>query len=92
MYWGVYVIPKVGSTLGKATGSTCRVRQGEPLSPLLFGLLIDRFETFVAERALGVGVELGGQLLQMLLYADDMVLVSHDPAGMQKLLDVLGAF
>ncbi len=33
----------------------------------------------------------GGQLLQMLLY-EDMVLVFRDPAGLQKLLDVLGAF
>jgi hypothetical protein len=39
-----------------------------------------------------VGVELGGQLLQVLLYANDIVLVSHNPAGLQKLLNVLGAF
>ncbi len=92
MYWGVSVIPKVGSALGEAIDSTCGVRQGDPLSPLLFGLFIDRFEAFVTERAPGVGVALGGQLLHMLLYADDMVLVFHDPAGLQKLLDVLGAF
>ncbi len=64
MYWVVSVIPKDGSTFGEATDSSCGVRQGNPLSTLLFGLFIDRFEAFVAERAPGVGVELGGQLVQ----------------------------
>lgn len=62
------------------------------MSPLLFGLFIDRFESFVAERAAAAGVDLGGRLLRMLLYADDMVLLASSAADLQRLLDVLHEF
>ena len=93
MYWRVRVRPKLGAALGPAFESTCGVRQGDPLSPLLFGLFIDRVEAALAERAPEAGAELpGGGLLRVLLYADDLVLLSHDAAGLQALLDALHAF
>ena len=93
MYWRVQVRPKQAGALGAPFNSTCGVRQGDPLSPLLFGIFIDRVEAFLVERAPEVGARLEGWgRVSVLLYADDLVLLSHDPQGLQALLDALHAF
>ena len=86
-------LSKQGTALSAPFECTSGVRQGNPLSPLLFGLYIDRVEAFLAERAPAIGAQLGAErLLRVLLYADDLVLMSHDAAGLQTLLDVLHEF
>ena len=65
------------------------MKQGNPLSPLLFGLFIDEFEEWLESRLPGAGVECGGRLIRMLLYADDMVLMATCPPDLQKQLDLL---
>ena len=92
LYWHSPLHVKLHGQLGEAFHSTCGVRQGDPLSPLLFSLFIDRFEQFVQHRCPGVGVHLWGTLVQVLLYADDLVLLSESPQGLQQLLDVLQEF
>ena len=92
MYWEAPLVPKIGTALGPEIASKCGVKQGDPLSPLLFGLFIDEFETWLKERLPGVGVRLGTRVLQMLLYADDMVLFVHDPASLQRQLNLLHEF
>ena len=92
MYWEAPLVPKIGTALGPEIASKCGVKQGDPLSPLLFGLFIDEFETWLKERLPGVGVRLGTRVLQMLLYADDMVLFAHDPASLQRQLNLLHEF
>lgn len=92
MYWRVQVRPKLGQELGAAFESTCGVRQGDPLSPLLFGLFIDRLEGFLATEVPAAGVELGGQLLRLLLYADDLALLAEDAQSLQRMLDALSRF
>jgi hypothetical protein len=68
------------------------VKQGDPLSPLLFGLFIDRIENFLNHKCPGMGVDLCGKLLQVLLYADDLVLLAESPSVLQSLLDSLHDF
>jgi len=68
--------------------STMGVKQGCPMSPTLFGLYIDQLETHLQYHA----QELQGQKVSILLYADDIVLVSKSPAGVQHLLHVLQLF
>jgi hypothetical protein len=53
-------------------------KQGDdPLSPLQFGVFLDRIEKWFAEKLPMIGVELGGKLLQLLLYADDLALLAN---------------
>jgi hypothetical protein len=94
MYWSGAAHAKVHGRLGPALPTTCGVRQGDPLSPLLFGLYIDRLEAHLASAAAGVGVPLGDlpSPLQVLLYADDLVLLARDARGLQALLDALHTF
>lgn len=57
------------------------VRQGDPLSPLLFNLVIDRALGFLSE---DVGYQLGGKLINALGYADDIVLLASTKRGLQE--------
>jgi hypothetical protein len=94
MYWNVRVRPKVGGQVGPAVESTCGVRQGDLLSPLLFGMYIDRVDARLTRATAGVGATLRGlpAPLQVLLYADDLVLLAHSPEDLQTLLDALMEF
>ena len=82
---------RVRGSLGDPFDTTVGVKQGDPLSPLLFGLFIDRVEAWLRDRC-PHGVRLGRRLLQVLLYADDLALVAESPAELQALLDCLHEF
>ena len=60
------------------------------LSPLLFDLFIDALAREI--KALGLGVDVGGRMVAILLYADDLVLVADSQEDLQKMLDVVGGF
>lgn len=66
------------------------VKQGCPLSPIVFNLVIE----ILLRSALALGDEHGyklfGQLITILGYADDLVLVAKSPDAMQALLDAIG--
>ena len=92
MYEGVQLRVRLGGDLSEPFPSTVGVRQGCPLSPLLFGLVIDRLEQFLAERCPNSGTMVAGQLLRALLYADDAVLICDSAQQLQALLDALSEF
>lgn len=69
------------------------VRQGDPLSPLLFNLVINE----VLDGLLPIiGVETGGVKINALAFADDLVLMASTADGLQRLLnattEILRAF
>ena len=63
------------------------VRQGCPLSPVLFNIYINN----IAYKLEGINpapLELpNGTLVSYLMYADDIIILSRSPEGLQKLLD-----
>lgn len=92
LYYEVNMAAKCTGELGQPFRTACGVQQGDPLSPLLFGLIIDEFEAWLDTRLPSTGVRMGGQLLRMLLYADDMVLLAASPSELQQQLHLLQQF
>ncbi|WP_369009028.1 reverse transcriptase domain-containing protein, partial [Escherichia coli] len=69
--------------------STINVKQGCPLSPTLFGLYIDEISKFI-DRGGGEGASLQGLWVSLMLYADDIILMSDSQEGLQRHMDALG--
>jgi hypothetical protein len=86
------MITKFGRMAGEPFFSTRGVKQGDPLLPLLLGVFFDRVEQWLEEHARECRVMLGGKLLRLLLYADDLALLASRQEHLQQLLDALSAF
>ena len=61
------------------------VRQGCVMSPILFSLFVNGLAREI--KAVGKGVQVGRQKVQLLLYADDIVLISDTHKDLQSMLD-----
>ncbi len=68
------------------------VKQGCPLSPLLFGLYLDRLEKHLDALVGDSSPQLADTVVKVLLYADDLALMSETPQGLHKQIDVLSEF
>lgn len=79
---------RVGGQLGGEFWTARGVRQGCPLSPTLFNLMIADLEEEMAKIKWG-GVKLGGGRIYTLSYADDMVLLAEDEGGMKSMVERL---
>ncbi|KAA0202280.1 hypothetical protein HAZT_HAZT008519 [Hyalella azteca] len=77
-----------GQTLGEAR-LTRGVKQGDPLSPLLFNFVVD--EAIQAGLLCPTGVSVEGERVSILAFADDLVVCCSTPVGLQNTVDtVLG--
>lgn len=65
------------------------VKQGDPLSPLLFNLVVDEL---LKELPTFIGFRLGETTINAMAFADDLTLVASTRAGLQQLLDQSEAF
>lgn len=65
------------------------VRQGDPLSPLLFNMAMD---LVLANLPQDVGYRLEREQISALAYADDLVLLAGSRVGMQASIDAVGHF
>lgn len=93
LYADVPVCVRTGGELTPTFQSLMGVKQGCPLSPTLFGLYIDDFEAVVLGSATGLALPaLGGGPAPPLLYADDLALMSTTREGLQRQLNILGAY
>ncbi|KAK9836006.1 hypothetical protein WJX81_005419 [Elliptochloris bilobata] len=83
----------VGGRRGVGVRSTRGVKQGCPLSPTLFGLLLDGLHWALLAGAPDAGPQLAcSRSVPDLGYADDVCLLATWPAHLQRLLDVAHGF
>ena len=70
------------------------VRQGDPLSPVLFNTLVDR--ALSGSRRVDAGYVLNGEVISSLAFADDVVLIASTKRGLEDsckaFLDRMRAF
>ena len=65
------------------------VKQGDPLSPVLFNMIMDEFIDNLPPE---IGAIFEGQLINCMAFADDIILISETKVGMDKLLRVAEDF
>jgi hypothetical protein len=62
------------------------VKQGCPLSPLLFSLCFNDVDDEFGTRVMGAVTGTEGLRVTHMLYADDLTLTANDPVQLQKML------
>ena len=91
LYEEVKIKIRTSTGISERFRSDIRVKQGFPLSPALFGLYIDKLEEWLNLQG-GDGVRLGEFVINLLLYVDDLVLISKLARGLQMHLYALDHF
>ena len=90
MYEDTKAIYRLGTLETDWVRSERGVRQGCILSPTLFSLYTE--ELAVRIRRMNAGVKVGDDKSSILLYADDVVVMSETAEELQRLLDVVGEY
>lgn len=91
MYVNIKSRVKFDNSLTYEFSSHLGVRQGESLSPFLFGMYLNDLESEFIQKGVE-GIDIGMLKLFLLLYADDIVIFSNTSDGLQKGLDVLAEY
>ena len=81
LYSSVHAQVQVGDKKTRSVRMRQGVRQGCPLSPILFNYFVDELSRKLSQS--GYGVEAGEAFLHSLLYADDVVLVADTASELQ---------
>ena len=90
----IYDKPTAGITFSgeklKAFPLKSGTRQGCPLSPLLFNIILEVLDTAFREGKEIKGIKIGKEEVKFLLFADDMILYTENPKdSMRKLLELI---
>jgi hypothetical protein len=72
----------------------CRsgVAQGAVDSPTLYDVFIDELAQMLVDRGFGVSTAAGTLSIPLLMYADDVVLLSNSPMQLQRMLDAVSEY
>uniref|UniRef100_A0A4X1ULJ6 RNA-directed DNA polymerase n=1 Tax=Sus scrofa TaxID=9823 RepID=A0A4X1ULJ6_PIG len=77
----------------KAFSLKSGIRQGCPLSPLLFNIVLEVLATAIRQTKEIKGIHIGREEITLSLYADDMILYIENPKdSTQKLLELINKF
>ena len=88
MYKNLECSVRINGRLTDWFSQTAGVRQGDTLAPTLFAIFINDLVPEINN--LGKGIQLTPDLMvSILLYADDIILISDTPDGLQTMLDTL---
>jgi hypothetical protein len=69
------------------------MRQGWPLSPVLFNIVLGFLATAIRKEEEIKGIQIGKEVVKLFLFADDMILYFKDlKNSTQKLLDTINCF
>ena len=90
MYENTKYSIKLKNGYSHALNSNLGLKQGCPLSPLLFNLYIDDINKIFEEQCYPITLQ--DDVLNHFLYADDLVLLSSTPDGLQNCLNNLHEF
>ena len=95
MYYDIKSCISLNGDVSAFFASSCGVRQGENLSPVLFSIYLNDIKNFLlANTGLGISFDCNSVdwslyfKLIVLLYADDTVLIADNEMDLQKTLDV----
>lgn len=90
LYACVPMCVKLSHGLSDTFASELGLKQGCPLSPLLFGIFVDDFQCVLERGSADCALpSLSGSHVPALFYADDLALVSETEAGLQAQLRLL---
>jgi hypothetical protein len=102
VYRDVKMSVLVNGKTSREVQSYVGVRQGCPLSPILFNIFVDVLAKELEQGGLAGGgagnsdckgpLRIGGITLAELLYADDLVVAAETPQELQRLINVVEAF
>ncbi len=87
LYENVQCSVRINGTLTDWFPVTLGLKQGCTISPTLFNLYINGLVRIIKES--GIGIDVGVEIIAILLYADDIVLLAESQQELQCLLDVL---
>ena len=77
----------------KASPLRSGTRQGCPLSPLLFNIVLEVLATAIREEKEIKGIQIGEEEVKLSLFADDMILYLENPKdAIRKLLELINEF
>ena len=81
---------KWGSIFSGKFHVTNGVRQGGVLSPLLFNVYVNELSDCLNKS--GIGGSMNGTVINHMLYADDICIISLSSAGLQQLLNICSGY
>ena len=92
LYEDIRMVVKLHGQLSEPVQTGRGTKQGCELSPLYFGLFIERLRPLLAGQCPGAGPMIGSLRLPEILFADDLTLLSYVKEHMQQLLNALAVF
>ena len=67
-------------------------RQGCPLSPLLFNIVLEVLATAIREEKEIKGIQIGKEEVKLSLFADDILYIENPKDNIRKLLELISKF
>jgi hypothetical protein len=68
------------------------MRQGCPLSPLLFNIVLEFLARTIKQEEEIKGIQIGKETVKISLFADDMILYLKDPKHSTQILDTINSY